>query len=117
MKHALLFVLCFTGCATVPLAAGDPAGLGVPVQVVGHVVSACGAPRPQPNEPVTVRAAGELEALDATRTDASGAFSFKVVSPSRRPSLLIEAGGKKALARQPFEGGTLVAEVRLPCER
>ena len=81
--------------------------------VVGHVVSACG-PEPLPREPVAIRAAGELEVLDSTETDAHGAFSFRVqqrgdvVAP-----LFIEARGSRTVARPARRG--LVAELVLPC--
>lgn len=116
MKRTIVLLVALTSCATVP-GGGAPAPEGVHLEVIGRVVRACASSRPQPNEMVTVRAAGELDTLDTTRTDASGAFSFRVIAPGRRPALLIEAAGKKALARYAFgEGGTLVAEVRLPCE-
>lgn len=107
MKRVLaLLVLC--SCATVPIVGEEPSG--EPVEVTGRVVSACGPSEPLPREPVAIRAAGELEVLDSTETDAQGAFSFRV---SQKPPLFIEARGVKAVAKPARRG--LVAELVLPC--
>ena len=105
----LAFVLC--SCATVPV---SEAGGGEPVEVNGHVLSACGADEPVAQEPVAVRVAGELEVLDSTQTDASGAFSFRVAPKGDVVApLFIEARGVRTVAKPAKRG--LIAELVLPC--
>ncbi len=109
MKRLLaLLVLC--SCASAPVVADEPAVTAEAVEVSGHVVSACGPSEPLQREPVAIRAAGELEVLDSTETDAHGAFTFRV---SQKPPLFIEARGVKAIAKPARRG--LVAELVLPC--
>jgi hypothetical protein len=112
MRWALMAV-ALGACATAPVVTDQPAA-GEPVEVSGHVVSACG-PEPLPREPVAIRAAGELEVLDSTETDASGAFSFRVAPPAGDvvAPLVIEARGVRTVAKQARRG--LVAELVLPC--
>ncbi len=83
------------------------------------MTDACRPADAQPREHVTLRAAGELDALDTTRTDESGAFHFRVMtSDEPGSSLFIEARGYKALARpQGNAKDVRVAELTLPCER
>ena len=85
------------------------------MQVVGHVTSSCPA---QVQKSVTLRAAGELEALDTTKTDESGAFKFNVAPTfDRAATIFIEADGHKAIARpQTNAKNVLVAELTLPCQ-
>ena len=108
-----LSLLVVTACATVPVAGEEPS-----VEVSGRVVSACGPSEPVALEPVAVRVAGELEVLDSTQTDASGAFSFRVLPKGDVAApLFIEARGVRTVAKQPTELGKkgLVAELVLPC--
>jgi hypothetical protein len=117
--RSLLVAFCVTGCATLTVTADDAASTdGAPIEVSGHVVSACGASEPVAQEPVAVRVAGDLEVLDSTQTDASGAFSFRVAPRGEvAPPLFIEARGVRAVARQSTELGRrgLVGELVLPC--
>lgn len=116
MRSVLIAVVFLSGCATVPIA-GSAGEAVQPVEVSGHVTQACAVANGQANVTVTLRAAGELEALATAVTDGTGAFSFKVQPPSAHAKLLVEARGRKALAMPPYiEGGALVAELRLPCE-
>jgi hypothetical protein len=110
-----LALLLLAGCASAALVADEPAVASEPVEVNGHVVSACGPSEPLPREPVAIRAAGELEVLGSTETDASGSFSFRVSPPKSdvAPSLFIEARGVKTVAKQARRG--LVAELVVPC--
>lgn len=113
MKHLLALLLCCS-CASAPLASDEPVtATGEPVEVVGRVVSACG-PEPLNKEPVAIRAAGELEVLDSTETDAHGAFSFRVTQRTDVATpLFIEARGARTVAKPARRG--LVAELVLPC--
>ena len=113
MKHVLL-TMVFCSCASAPLMADEPAATtGEPVEVVGRVVSACG-PEPLNKEPVAIRAAGELEVLDSTETDAHGAFTFRVTQRTDVAApLFIEARGSRTVAKPARRG--LVAELVLPC--
>ena len=110
MKRFLVAIL-LAGCATVPVSGDSPPG--EPVEVVGHVISACGSD-PLVREPVAARIAGELEVLDSTETDAEGAFSFRVVPKGDvTAALFVEARGVKTIAKSGKRG--LVAELVLPC--
>ncbi len=85
------------------------------VEVVGHVTTTCAT---QGQKSVTLRAAGELDALDTTQTDAQGAFKFSF-APKFDPkaTIFIEADGHKAIARpQSNAKNVLVAELTLPCQ-
>jgi hypothetical protein len=118
MRRLLLPMMLLSACATVPVTPGEPlSGDRVEVEVVGQVTRACPVAEPGSNLAVTLRQAGELDALDTTRTDASGAFHFKVrTQNSLTAPLLIEAQGVRALATQRSSATrNLVAEVRLPC--
>jgi hypothetical protein len=110
-------LVMLSACASAPIVPGSGAE-GVPLEVVGHVTRACAVSEPQPNVAVTLRAAGELDALGTTQTDANGAFRFSVVAPSKLSDrLLIEAQGARTRATQRFSADrTLVAEVRVPCQ-
>ena len=113
MKLPLFFLLA--GCATLPLPDDAPAARAE-VEVHGHVSSSCPTPAPLKEEPVKLWSAGDLEALDVTRTGADGEFVFKIeTAASNLPSLLIEARGVRTRAT-PQRAGTLVAELVLPCE-
>ncbi|MFT3837449.1 MAG: hypothetical protein QM723_10690 [Myxococcaceae bacterium] len=114
MFRSLTILILMAGCATVPSAGSSENG--APVEVVGHVTSSCAAPA---EKSVTLRAAGEIEPLETTKTDASGAFKFSV-APKFDPkaTIFIEADGHKAVARpQSNAKNLLVAELTLPCER
>jgi hypothetical protein len=113
MKLPLIFCLgLWVGaCATLPLP--DENAPMASVEVQGHVTSCSTTPLSE--EPVKLWSAGELDALDSTRTDSEGAFWFKVeTAQSNLPSLLIEARGVRARAT-PNAKGKLVAELVLPC--
>lgn len=111
-----LLVLALAGCASVPLAADERAG--DPVEVRGHVTSTCGPAEPVALEPVAIRVAGELEVLDSTQTDSSGAFRFHVVPKGQVAApLFIEARGVRTVAKPAVDLAKrgLVAELVLPC--
>ncbi len=111
MKKVLLSLVVLSGCAGVGLRGESEAV----VEVVGHVTNGCHVAGAQPQEQVTLRAAGELDAVATTQTDSTGAFSFVVPSDAKR-KLYIEARGKKALATSRSDTTRkLVAELALPC--
>jgi len=110
MLRSLTIILLMAGCAGVSQSTKGP-----PVEVVGQVTR-CAAPA---HQSVTLRAAGELEALDTTNTYEKGAFKFSVDKAfDRAATIFIEADGHKAVARpQSNAKNLLVAELTLPCER
>ena len=118
MRRFTLLWVAVSGCAGLPVA-GDGPNLAarLPVEVVGHVSRSCPVSEPQSRESVALRAAGEPDALETTQTDASGAFSFRVVPPGDLTApLFIEARGVRALAKQRLNSKqSLVAELTLPC--
>ena len=108
-RSILIPISMLVGCATVSTS-GDKA-----VEVVGQVTK-CAAPV---QKSVTLRAAGEVDALDTQQTDEKGSFKFSV-APQLDPkaTIFIEADGHKAVARpQTNSKNVLVAELTLPCER
>jgi hypothetical protein len=113
MLRSFMCLLLLAGCAGVQHASSSSDQ--PQVEVVGHVTNACAAPK---QKSVTLRAAGELEALDITQTDESGAFKFSV-APKLDPkaTIFVEADGHKAIARpQSNAKNVLVAELMLPCQ-
>lgn len=113
MKTALgLLSLALVSCATVSGSTGEVSA----VDVEGHV-TACGA-APLASEPVTLWAAGELEAVETVQTLADGSFRFSVPSGDVMPSLFIEARGTRVLAKPHAlaKNRLLVAELKLPCD-
>jgi hypothetical protein len=117
MKNALPFLMLFSACATAPIrstGAVDEASF----EVTGHVTNGCHVPGAQPQEQVTLRAAGELDAVATTQTDSTGAFSFVVPPGDAKRKFYIESRGKKAMANARYDSmRTLVAELTLPCSR
>lgn len=118
MKRILAWALLSTGCAAVPLVPSEAASAEkVDLEVVGQVTDACHVSEAQPARIVILRAAGELDALATTRTDARGGYRFQVAAPptaARR--LYIETDGRKALAHQRYGAErALVADLNLPC--
>ena len=113
MKWILPIVLFSAGCATV----SKQTTAGVPVEVHGHVTRVCAVPQPQSQVQVTLRAAGELEPLETTVTDASGAFVFHTRAPGQSTlGLFVEVKGVRAKAVQGFNANNeLVADLTLPC--
>ena len=111
MRFVMLLVFV-SACASVPLyGEGDTR-----VVVSGHVVSSCPAVAPLQQERVTIRAAGELDDLQATSTDGEGAFSFQLSqAEAGLGSFLIEARGVRMVAKPQAQKQTLVAELALPC--
>lgn len=110
MRTLLVSLALLCSCASTPQVADEAAASTTQVEVVGKVVSACG-PEPLQREPVALRAAGELEVLSSTETDAHGDFRFDVVAPLT--PLFIEARGVKTVAKPTKRG--LIAELVLPC--
>jgi hypothetical protein len=108
----LLGFVC--SCASVPLR--GEGGAPAVVVVTGHVVQSCPAVAPLQQEPVTIRAAGELEQLSATRTDGEGAFQFELSqAEADLGSFLIEARGVRTVAKAQLQKQAFIAELSLPC--
>jgi hypothetical protein len=116
MYRFSLLLSLLAGCATVSTAGQ---GSAPPIEVIGHVTTTCAATGSQPREPVTLRAAGVLDALDTTRTDSSGAFHFRVIPPDDPDeTLFVESRGQKAFVRPESNTKDVrVAELTLPCDR
>jgi hypothetical protein len=97
-------LLCFwtAACATVPVSS-EPRET---VVVRGHVRSC---------EPVnvTVRVAGELNALGEATTDGEGMFQLEVDKAAADMGLLVESHGVRTVATPVAK--QLVAELAVPC--
>ena len=116
MNKLLPILMLLSACATGSAARGGGAADDAAIEVVGHVTNTCHVAGAQPLEQVTLRAAGELDAIGTTQTDATGAFTFVVPAGDSKRKLYIEARGKKAMANQRYEASrSLVAELTLPC--
>jgi hypothetical protein len=117
MKMALTLVVLCCGCAAAPVRSGEAVD-EASFEVTGHVTNGCHIAQAQPRESVTLRAAGELDAVATTQTDATGAFSFVVPPGDAKRKFYIEARGSKAMAVSRYDSSrTLVAELTLPCTR
>jgi hypothetical protein len=105
MRWLLFSLWTVAACATVPVSEQGQ-GPKQTVVVRGHVRSCAPVS-------VTVRVAGELDALGETQTDGEGLFQLEVDKASADLGLLVESHGVRTVATPVAK--QLVAELAVPC--